>query len=124
MTNSMTPTAKPVTIDGKNYVLRFNFGTMSAAEKELGENPLTVFADQGDGNFRISFAAVGSLFWAVLQPEHPMSRAKSDELIDAAGFQSVGQWIAEGMNAYFIGGGQHKSGDVGKARKKPARTPR
>lgn len=124
MTNSMTPTAKIVDIDGESYRLRFNFGTMSAAEKELGENPLTAFADQGGGNFRISFAAIGALFWAVLQPEHPMSRAKSDELIDAAGLQSVGQWVAEGMNAYFVGGGQSKAGEPGKARKKPARTRR
>lgn len=114
MTNSMTPTAKVIEIDGESYTLRFNFGSLCLAEKAMGENPLAAFADQGGGNYRVSLDAIGVIFWAALQSRHPMSRAQSDELIDAAGFTAAAQWVAEGLREY-VGGGEAKSAEAGQA---------
>lgn len=115
---AMTPTTRTVDIDGEAYTLKFNFGMACAVEQELGVSLQRAFSADAP-----AMTTIGVVWWAALQASHPMTREASNELIDAVGIEQATQWVIDGISGYF-GGGQSKSGDVGKARKKPARTRR
>lgn len=117
---AVTPATRTVEIDGETYSLKFNFGFACAAERELGVSIQKAFsADALIAN------TVGAGWWAALQANHPMTREASDELIDAAGFAAVSEWVILGVNEYFNGGkAAAKAGEPGKAPRKRASTRR
>lgn len=81
-------------IDGTEYALCFGFGTMMAAEEVSG---ISVLQMTGSG----SLCHYATLFHAVLQPQHPMSREEAVNLIDRAGITRVVEWIGEGVKVVF-----------------------
>ena len=116
--NAMTPSTRLVDIAGEQYRLRFNFGFARLAEQELGLSITKAFTADAPAMNTIS-----AVWWAALQADHPLTRAATDELIDAAGLEQVTHWVIEGIGQYF-GGGAAKAGEPGKAKPKPARKPR
>lgn len=89
----------PVEIGGQQLRLSFKFGSMRLAEAELGR-PITAELAKGE----VSLDVLSCLFWAVLQPNHRMTRDASDDLVDQAGFGTIAGWIGEGVSRYFAPG--------------------
>jgi hypothetical protein len=101
----------PIEIGNETYTLTFKFGTMRIAEIEIGK-PIVSLTTSDFG-----FDVISSLFWAVLQPKHNMTRDASDNLVDVAGVASVGTWVSDGLAAYFKS--DVVDGGNAKAKKKP-----
>lgn len=106
----------PVRIGDADFRLTFKFGVMRLAEQELGR-PITTELASG----AVGLDVLSCLFWAALQPAHPLTREGADDLIDAAGIEQVGKWIGEGVGRYFgtaDAPGSEEAGNVQKAAKK------
>ena len=89
---------KTVDIGGRTYSLVAKFGTMRLAEPELGTTIPSMMQDVST----IGFDAISALFWAFLQPNHPMTRQSSDDLIDDHGYEAATVLIGELLIDYFI----------------------
>lgn len=88
---------KNVEIGDEVYTLTAKFGTMRAAETELGTSIPKLMVDPEN----VGFDAMSALFWAFLQPQHRMTREGSDALVDIVGFEQVTKWVGEALSQYF-----------------------
>lgn len=101
----------PVEIAGQTFQLVFKFGTIRAFERQLGQTMAEAFgarpgmtkAEQERAGQAITMDTWAALFWAVLQPHHPMTAEASDDLVDTAGLQQVILWCGKGLEAYNAG---------------------
>jgi len=97
---------KTIEIGDQPYTLVAKFGTMVAAEREIGM-PIPKLADN------MGFDAISALFWAFLQPKHRMTRDASNNLVDDFGIEKTGELVASMLTDYF-GGSEEAQVDEGK----------
>ena len=83
-------------IGDSEYALTFGMGTMMEAEEYARMSALDLVSSG-------SLSHYATLFWAVLQPQHPMTRAEAVDLIDRAGINQVIEWIGKGVGGFFEG---------------------
>ena len=128
------PVTIPVDIKGQPHRLVFKFGTVAFFEEATGQNLFSAFpflgmmADATQDAARKAADAVewrmwGSLFWAVLQPEHRITKDGAFDLIDQAGIEQVTVWCMAGLMAYASGDAKVAElllAEFEKAGKKPA----
>lgn len=108
------PVTIPVDIDGQPHRMVFKFGTVAFFEEATGQNLFSAFpflalmgADTQDAARKaadlVEWRLWGALFWAVLQPEHRITREGAFDLIDRAGLDQVTAWCMAGLMAYASG---------------------
>lgn len=114
----------PIDIGGMTYQTVFKFGTMRIAGAEMGKSVMKAFS-----NDEISEDEISAIWWAVLQPNHRITREGSDNLIDEAGFGDIAAHIAKGVAACYGGGdaepaAEADAGNAPSPAKKKAKTPK
>ena len=96
-------------IGGQPYRLVFKFGTLAYFEDATGQNVQSAFPfiTEEDPAKReaianaVKWSTWGALFWAVLQPEHRITRDEANNLIDQCGFEVVVTWCLAGIAGYM-----------------------
>ena len=97
----------PIDIGGMTYQAVSKFGTMRIAGAEMGKSVMKAFS-----NDEISEDEISAIWWAVLQPNHRITREGSDDLIDTAGFSTIAALLAKGVAACYGGGDAEPAADA------------
>lgn len=103
------PVTVSAEIGGQPYRLVFKFGSFGFFEDATGHNVQNAFPffTEEDKIKREELASAvkwstwGALFWAVLQPDHRITRDEANNMIDQAGFDQVVSWCIAGIAGYM-----------------------
>lgn len=103
------PVTVPVEVAGQPLRLVFKFGSFSYFEDATGQNVQSAFpffteedeVKRTEMANAVKWSTWGALFWAVLQPEHRVTRDEANNLIDQVGFDHVVSWCMAGIAGYM-----------------------